>query len=197
MLQCRVDVWCRSHSAHTLSSSGRCHHLFSWTPGPCYLRSPMSILIVSSFKCHHLNIIPDSTTYHLVIKVVIYISQIRRHQGCYNQHTVMSLTSINPFRTQMKKHLLISNRTFPSMSGKSWTASSKRWSGPTLWPPFAAKTTLTHWGVDSSRPLKVSCGIWHHDGRATAIREFSLKGVHGLQQCCGTCHSNTHMEGKT
>ena len=39
----------------------------------------------------------------------------------------------------------------------------------TLWPPglycvgppFAAKTALTHWIVDSTRPMKVCCGIWH------------------------------------
>ena len=44
-------------------------------------------------------------------------------------------------------------------------------SGITLWPPawycvsrpFAAIAALTRWGMDSTRPLKVCCGIWHQD----------------------------------
>ncbi|KAK3535240.1 hypothetical protein QTP70_005029 [Hemibagrus guttatus] len=30
-------------------------------------------------------------------------------------------------------------------------------------PVFAAKTALTRPGIDSTRSLKVSCGIWHQD----------------------------------
>lgn len=35
----------------------------------------------------------------------------------------------------------------------------------------AAKTTLNHWGTESTRPLQMSCGVWHQD---TCSRVFEL-----------------------
>ena len=39
----------------------------------------------------------------------------------------------------------------------------------------AAKTALNHWGMDSTRPLKVPCGIRHRDFRIRSFKSCKLQ----------------------
>ena len=41
--------------------------------------------------------------------------------------------------------------------------------------PFAAKTALTHWDMDSTRPLKVCCGIWHQVVSSRSFKSCKLR----------------------
>ncbi|KAK3529023.1 hypothetical protein QTP70_014414, partial [Hemibagrus guttatus] len=43
-------------------------------------------------------------------------------------------------------------------------------SGGTCSPPCATKTALTHRGMDSTKPLNVCCGIWHHDVSSRSLK---------------------------
>ncbi len=47
-------------------------------------------------------------------------------------------------------------------------------------PTFASKTSLTHWGTDSTRPLKVCCGIWHQNVSSRSFKSCKLQGWIGL-----------------
>ena len=42
--------------------------------------------------------------------------------------------------------------------------------------PFCCKTALTCRGMDSTRPLKVCCGIWHQAVSSTSFKSCRLRG---------------------
>lgn len=50
--------------------------------------------------------------------------------------------------------------------------------------PFAAKTTLTHPGMDSSRPLKVCWGIRHQDTNNRSCKSCKLRGRTSVAPTC-------------
>ena len=48
----------------------------------------------------------------------------------------------------------------------------------------AAKTALTHQGMDSSRPLEVCFGIWHQDVSSRFFKSSKLQGGASVDQTC-------------
>jgi len=66
----------------------------------------------------------------------------------------------------------------------------------TLWPPayycvgppFGSRTALTRGGMDSTRPLKVCCGVWHQDVSSRSFKSWKLRGGASMGR---TCLSNT------
>ncbi len=59
------------------------------------------------------------------------------------------------------------------------------------------KTALTRWGMDSTRPLKVCCGIDKYPLSTVSCHShqrilFPWKGVHGLQQCLGSWYMSKY-----
>ncbi|KAK3510433.1 hypothetical protein QTP70_005942 [Hemibagrus guttatus] len=61
-------------------------------------------------------------------------------------------------------------------------------------PHFAAKTALTRRGMDSTRSLKVCCGIWHQDVSSRSFKSsLTRRGMDStryLKVCCGIWHQN-------
>lgn len=43
-------------------------------------------------------------------------------------------------------------------------------------PSCATKAALTSWGMDSTRPLKLYCGIWHQDISSKSFKSYKMWG---------------------
>ena len=50
--------------------------------------------------------------------------------------------------------------------------------------PFAAKTAQTHRGTESTRPLKMCCGIWHQDVSSRSFKSCKLWGGASIDRTC-------------
>ena len=75
---------------------------------------------------------------------------------------------------------LISTQPYIHRSGITYWPPAKYCAGP----PFAAKTALTRWGMDSTRPLKVCCGIWHQDVSSRSFKSCMLQGGASMDWIC-------------
>ena len=52
------------------------------------------------------------------------------------------------------------------------------------WSSMSRQNCSDRRGMDSTRPLKVSCGIWHHDASSRSFKSCKLRGEASMDRTC-------------